>query len=113
MSARTTPTEIGRHGEHDLMISWEDGHESLYPARYLRLNCRCAACVDEVSGAPLLESGGVPEDVHPAKIELVGHYAIQPTFSDGHFSGIYSFEHLRAICPCDACRGDIGSQGGV
>jgi DUF971 family protein len=103
MSAKTTPTEIGRSGEHDVKIRWEDGHESVYPARYLRLNCRCAVCVDEVSGAPLLNPDSVAEDVHPTSLELVGHYAIQPSFSDGHFTGIFSFEYLRSICPCPVC----------
>ncbi len=103
MSASTTPTEIGRHGEHDVKITWEDGHESVYPARHLRLNCRCATCVDEVSGAPLLDTESVADDVHPIKLDLVGHYAIQPTFSDGHFTGIFSFDHLRGICPCPEC----------
>lgn len=101
--SRSTPKTIGRHGEHDVRIEWEDGHASVFPARFLRLNCRCATCVDETSGAPLLDPESVPADVHPTRIELVGHYAIQPTFSDGHFTGIYSFEHLRAICPCKDC----------
>jgi DUF971 family protein len=36
-------------------------------------------------------------------VEPVGNYAIRIQWSDGHGSGIYSFEHLRKICPCDAC----------
>ncbi len=103
MSAKTTPTEVGRSGEHDLKIRWEDGHESIYPARFLRLACPCAVCVDEVSGAPLLDPTSVTEDVHPSSLELVGHYAIQPRFSDGHFTGIFSFELLRGLCPCGEC----------
>lgn len=106
MSTTTTPVEIGRHGDHDVKIRWEDGHESVFPARYLRLHCRCAVCVDEVSGAPLLEPDSVAEGVHPTKLELVGHYAIQPSFSDGHFTGIYSFEVLRTLCPCGECQGE-------
>ena len=34
----------------------------------------------------------------------VGNYAIQIEFSDSHATGIYSFEHLREICPCEACK---------
>src|ERR1700687_5631888 len=33
----------------------------------------------------------------------VGNYAIQITFNDGHATGIYSYEHLRTLCPCDEC----------
>jgi ATP-binding protein involved in chromosome partitioning len=107
MSAQvsTTPRSIRRHGAHDVEIIWGDGHTSLYPARFLRLNCRCAVCVDEVSGRPLLDPAGVPEDVHPVSLQLVGRYAVQPIFSDGHNTGIFTFEHLRAICPCPDCQG--------
>jgi DUF971 family protein len=37
----------------------------------------------------------------------VGHYAIQIEFSDGHATGIYSFDYLREICPCPACARDF------
>jgi DUF971 family protein len=100
---RTTPREIQRAGAHDVQIDWADGHCSVYPARLLRLACRCAVCVDEVSGAPLLQPERVSADVHPVSLALVGHYAIQPVFSDGHNTGIFTFEYLRAICPCPDC----------
>ena len=38
-------------------------------------------------------------------VEAVGHYAIQIDWSDGHNTGIYSFDHLRKICPCAECKG--------
>jgi DUF971 family protein len=101
---RSTPLEITRVGEHDVRILWKDGHESHYPARYLRQNCRCAACVEEMTGKALLDPGSVGEDVVPLSLQLVGNYAIQPQFSDGHNTGIYTFEHLRRICPCPVCR---------
>jgi DUF971 family protein len=37
-------------------------------------------------------------------VEAVGGYAIRMSWSDGHNTGIYSFDHLRRICPCEACR---------
>ena len=51
--------------------------------------------MDEVSGQPLLDAARIAADVHPVRLELVGHYAIQPVFSDGHLTGIFTFEHLR------------------
>ena len=45
----------------------------------------------------------VPDDIRALDIELVGRYAIQFTWSDGHSTGIYSFETLREICPCPEC----------
>jgi len=37
-------------------------------------------------------------------VEPVGRYALQFKWNDGHSSGIYSFEHLRNICPCEQCQ---------
>jgi len=94
------PVEIGRVGDHDVRVVWADGHVSVYAARALRLACPCAACVDELSGAKLLNPASVAADVHPLRIGTVGRYAVHIAFSDGHASGIYSFEKLRALCPC-------------
>ena len=96
------PVEIGRANQHDVKIVWQDGHVSVYPARALRLACPCAGCVDEMTGAIRVIATSVPQDVHPLKIDVVGRYAISITWSDGHTTGIYSFERLRALCPC--CR---------
>ena len=95
-----TPVEIGRANQHDVKIRWQDGHESVYPARELRLACPCAGCVDEVTGQLRLIATSVPQNVYPLKIDLVGRYAISIQWSDGHNTGIYSYEKLRAMCPC-------------
>ena len=100
-----TPREIGRAGAHDVKIQWRDGHESVYPARTLRLRCPCAGCVDEVTGEMRLRESMVPADVHPLTIGAVGRYAMAIRWSDGHATGIYAFDRLRAWCPCAACRG--------
>jgi ATP-binding protein involved in chromosome partitioning len=86
-----------------ITFKWPDGHETVYKARDLRLRCRCAACVEEMSGQPLLDPATVPETVRAKSIELVGQYAISIGWSDGHSSGIYNFRDLRAGCPCDTC----------
>ena len=94
------PVEIGRANQYDVRIKWQDGHESVYPARELRLACPCAGCVDETTGAIRVTVTSVPQDVHPLKIELVGRYAISVMWSDGHNTGIYAFDRLRKMCPC-------------
>jgi len=94
------PTEIGRANRHDVKIRWQDGHESVYPARELRLQCPCAGCVDEMTGVVRVIQSSVPEDVHPLTITLVGRYAISIDWSDGHRTGIYAFDYLRKRCPC-------------
>lgn len=87
-----------------MKIRWQDGHESVYPARELRLACPCAGCVDEVTGKLRLIASSVPQNVHPLKIDLVGRYAISIQWSDGHNTGIYAFDRLRVLCPCESCR---------
>ena len=94
------PLDIGRANQHDVKIRWQDGHESVYPAKALRLACPCAGCVDEVTGRRRLIARSVPDDVHPLKITLVGRYAITIRWSDGHHTGIYAFDLLRKLCPC-------------
>ena len=92
------PVEIGRANAHDVKIIWQDGQESVYPARELRMNCPCAGCVDEMTGAIRILPTNIPQDVHPVSIELVGRYAMTIRWSDGHQTGIYTFEKLRKSC---------------
>lgn len=94
-----TPTEDGSA----LRIRWRDGHVSEYTPRDLRLRCPCAGCVDEMSGAPLLNPAYVPEDVYPEAIRYVGRYALAFDWSDRHRTGIYPWELLRRLCSCEAC----------
>ena len=98
------PVEVGRSGAADIRIDWNDGHRSVYPARYLRLHCACALCVEEMSGTRIAQDADIAADVHPLKISLVGRYALHIQWSDGHASGIYGFEILRSLCPCPSCR---------
>ena len=97
------PVEIGRANEHDVKIRWQDGHESIYLARELRLACPCAGCVDEVTGQIRVIATSIPQNVKPLKIDLIGRYAISITWSDGHNTGIYAFDRLRTLCRCAQC----------
>lgn len=97
------PEEIVGLLRSTITFKWEDGHVSAYPARELRLACRCAHCVEEMSGRPILNPTTVPANVRAKQIDLVGGYAITVAWTDGHATGIYSFQDLRSRCPCDAC----------
>lgn len=92
-----TPTRIEQHDARTLAIEWADGVESRIDVRRLRLACACAECVDEWSGRERLDPTSVPPDVAPVSIQPVGRYAIQIDWSDGHRTGIYPFERLRAL----------------
>ncbi|HUJ30611.1 MAG TPA: DUF971 domain-containing protein [Candidatus Acidoferrum sp.] len=88
-------------------ITWSDGHTSRYDFPYLRDHCPCALCNDErMKKDKLSSSPALPmfkPRVKAKSATAVGNYAVQIEFTDGHATGIFSFEHLREICPCDAC----------
>lgn len=87
-----------------VLVDWDGaGHRVLFAARPLRLSCPCAECVEEMSGRPLLDPARVPLDVHPLRIALVGTYGLRVQWSDGHGSGIFTFDRLRRDCPCARC----------
>jgi DUF971 family protein len=105
-----TPVSIKKRGGKQLEIGWDDGHVSLYSFRYLRQRCSCAACVEEWSGKAILQAESVALDLEGLKVSPVGNYALVFSFSDHHDTGIYNFEHLRAICPCETCRPKEGGN---
>jgi DUF971 family protein len=102
-----------------LDIVWSDGHASHYDFVYLRDHCPCALCNDErAKKAEFAASGGhAPAAANePSVLPMfkpkararaakgVGNYALQIDFTDGHSTGIYSYDYLRTICPCEDCR---------
>ena len=97
MTTFPIPVEVGRANAHDIKVSWNNGREVIYPARFLRLACPCAACVEEMTGRKLIDETQVAADVHPIAIHPVGRYAIQILWSDGHQTGIYTWERLYQL----------------
>jgi DUF971 family protein len=83
--------------ESRLVVTWEDGHVSDFPLRYLRGFCPCAGCQGHRSGPPefVPNQGETVEDVRP-----VGSYGMNVIWGSGHDTGIYSFAYLRELCPC-------------
>src|SRR6516164_6322029 len=101
-----TPTSVRRDGPDRLRIDWNDGHQSVYTWAHLRAHCPCAGCRDERQKPPdpfrVLKPAELTP-LRPVRIDPVGRYAYKITWSDGHDSGIFTLEHLRAICQCAAC----------
>jgi DUF971 family protein len=89
-------------GARSLSLEWQDGHRTTYDFTTLRWLCPCAFCRGEAGQPGWLDSNPTlsDEQVTLADISLVGHYALQPTWADGHGTGFYTFEHLRRSCPC-------------
>ena len=86
-----------------LTVRWHDDHVSVYPFRWLRERCECAACKEEWTGKRLIEPGSIAEDITIQHAELVGNYALRIRWSDGHDTGLYTWEHLLSLCRCTRC----------
>jgi DUF971 family protein len=93
---RVRPLEAALDGA-DLRIAWEDGRTSRLPLRYVRQQCPCAGCVEEFTGRRTLDPESVPADVRPVSLAEVGRYALQIRWTDGHETGLYSWELLRHL----------------
>ncbi len=85
-----------------IAVTWTGGRVCRYPYRYLRLQCGCAACVNEMTGRRVLVAANVPEDIIAVEYLPVGKYAVQFLWSDGHSTGIYPFDLLLKLAEHDA-----------
>jgi Mrp family chromosome partitioning ATPase/DUF971 family protein len=81
----------------EISFTWTDGSMAVLSARLLRLNCPCAACVDEMSGERILREEDLPEGIEARDFHFLGNYAVQIEWSDGHGSGIYSYPLIRKL----------------
>ncbi len=100
------PSAINADREAGLVtIDWTDGHRSQFQAVSLRWLCPCAFCRGEAGRPGWLDSMPTltPEQTQLVGMRLVGQYALAPTWADGHDTGYYTFEALRAGCPCPTC----------
>jgi prepilin-type processing-associated H-X9-DG protein len=135
IDARRKPANVKVHvsSGKGVDITWADGHASHYDFAYLRQECPCAMCNDErqkkaqgqekdqqlkkenaarVAAAPP-SSPLLPmykPKLAAKSAHAVGNYALQIDFNDGHATGIYSFDFLRTICPCEECAREYRAQ---
>ncbi len=98
-----TPTELKRLDDQTLLITWSDGQRKRYAVSDLRKSCPCVMCRNErkaAEHAPQQLTILAPTELAPLKIDrmaLAGNYAYRITFSDGHNTGLFTFEHLRQL----------------
>jgi DUF971 family protein len=112
------PEHIAISKSKGIKVDWKDGHRSDYALAYLRDECPCATCTGAHGTEPQKSNySGPPNPFQMYKpvlkmlnVEPVGQYAIRIDWSDGHNTGIYSFDHFRKICPCAECRA-VREQG--
>jgi DUF971 family protein len=106
------PTGITANRQTAVMtVNWNDDHTSVYSFSLLRYGCPCAECRgghDKMGNTPPLEVFFMPAEdsakIRLRQVEAVGTYGITIEWEDGHHFGIYNWEYLRALCPCDDCR---------
>jgi len=128
IDARRKPASVKVHVSSGagIDITWADNHSSHYDFAYLREECPCAMCNDErqekaqgqqkdillkkdnpqIASPPALNSPLLPmfkPRLTAKSAHAVGNYALQIDFNDGHATGIFSFDFLRTICPCQDC----------
>lgn len=97
MSVSPAPRDLqALRSEGVLRIVWPDREDRL-PFRFARGECQCAQCVNEWTGARILDPETVPLDITVEQMELVGAYAVRIHWSDGHQSGLYTWERLRKL----------------
>jgi DUF971 family protein len=94
-----SPKVIRRSDPTRVEIEWSDGRTTVYTPAQLRGLCPCAACVSETTGRRMNDPASVPADLRQSDLAMVGNYAITMFFSDGHHTGIYTFEYLREHDP--------------
>lgn len=104
-SESVRPYEIRKVGPDEILVLWNDDHRSLFHARFLRLNCPCAGCVDEWTGQRTVRPEHIPESTVVSGWQPVGNYGVRFTWTDGHDTGIFSFQALRQLCRCSPCLG--------
>ena len=92
------PREISQESATRLRITWADDKVCEYEAARLRRACPCAQCVNEWTGERTLRPESISDEMEINDVSVVGRYALNFRWSDGHETGIYSFQYLRDLC---------------
>jgi DUF971 family protein len=93
-----TPIKIEPLSPTALFIEWNNQEKYSVPYVEIRFYCPCAGCVDENSGQRTIQRSSIIPDIRPTNVQLVGRYAIQMTWSDGHNTGMYHYDRLFELC---------------
>ena len=111
---RPGKVRVDKTGGSGVSIEWRDGHQSHWSFRWLRDACPCATCHEARDGEGRAPGESKPKPVtllplyeaplRPQDIEPVGKYALKFTWTDGHDSGIYSWDYLRNVCDFEVVR---------
>jgi DUF971 family protein len=96
-----SPKQVKIFKKDNLRITWEDSTEIILSLKYMRDECPCAGCKGETillkTYRPPAPTVVTPEMYQVKNIEVVGDYAIQITWKDGHNTGIYSWDYIKQL----------------
>ena len=112
INTKSTKPKTLKRINNGFLIVWQDGHSSQYELTYLRALCPCAECCSIRKNGQNVHSffssighGNTNKidtvGIEALDVQLVGRYAINFRWNDGHHSGIYDFKFLRSICPTE------------
>ncbi len=115
---RPTAIQLNR-AKRLLVIPWDDGHLSEYPLAGLREACPCVECrgghanMGAKPNPDIFDTIqlGKAKSYEVARLVPVGNYALQPEWTDGHHTGLYTWAYLRGLCPCPECRAAAKAAG--
>ncbi len=80
-----------------IQVQWADGTTDHIPNKAVRESCKCAQCIEEFTGEQLLDPNTIPVDIQAQSADLLGNYAVAIAWSDGHTSGIFTWDHLKSL----------------
>ncbi len=89
-----TVTPMVSFNDEEMIFKWPDGKVSIISNFDLRLSCKCANCIDEMSGKQMLKKEDIPSNIKAEEVIPLGNYAIAIKWSDGHNSGIYPYKGI-------------------
>jgi Mrp family chromosome partitioning ATPase/DUF971 family protein len=92
----TARPQVSYAKERGIVVTVPGGAETVIAPAALRRRCRCALCVEEMTGRPVLRPESVSEAIYPTAIQSMGNYAVAIQWSDGHTSSIYPYDTLLA-----------------
>ncbi|MSR56794.1 MAG: DUF971 domain-containing protein [Planctomycetaceae bacterium] len=98
MTPAPPPSRIRAHRQAGgLELEWPGAPPVEVPFHTVRARCPCASCVDEFTGARILDPTTIPSEIAPISMSFTGNYALKIVWTDGHSTGLYTWDLLAEL----------------